>query len=525
MIRHRLAAIVACGLIAACSSGGGDSAPPTTANAPWPRFRRDSSNTGAASGSIAKTQAQGTAMFPPQGSDPLDPIASSPVIGADHTVYFATEGSATSGGTLYAVTRDSSTDRTMMLKWSVAACVLENQPAPIAPIAFGKISATPALTAALAGFPLTAQNDKILYFGDDNGRFFAVQDTADGPQCLWVYPAPEVGDDQSVVLPTIGPIVSSAIFTFDSVEQQVTGIFFGSTDGNFYALNGDGTLKWRHHVGAAIRSSPALDSGGPFYFTADNGNLYRLNLDGTTNIQPVPIGGLALPLGASPLRGPAVYVGTSDGRVVARTALVDDPSRGALWTFSAGEQQHFISALAITGSSLPVPTRTPLPTPPPTPSGSPTPTPTVTPSVQTRTFILAVASDGTVYVLDDSSDGAPAPGVMMPIPAGTTVRSSPAMSLDGCLVVGGDDGGLHIRQLITTIQVDATATPTYTPTHTPAAGAPTPTVIPAIECFDDDIELSTLPIRSSPAIDTDGVIYVGSDDGRLYRVGTPTASP
>ncbi|MHB8418407.1 MAG: choice-of-anchor D domain-containing protein [Myxococcales bacterium] len=54
-------------------------------------------------------------------------------------------------------------------------------------------------------------------------------------------------------------------------------VFVGSSDGNFYAINGsNGTLKWKYPVGAAVNSSPAIGSDGSVYFAADDGNLYAL---------------------------------------------------------------------------------------------------------------------------------------------------------------------------------------------------------------------------------------------------------
>ncbi|HUB07033.1 MAG TPA: PQQ-binding-like beta-propeller repeat protein, partial [Myxococcales bacterium] len=54
-------------------------------------------------------------------------------------------------------------------------------------------------------------------------------------------------------------------------------VFVGSSDGNFYAIDGaTGQLKWKHGVGAAVNSSPAIGSDGSVYFAADDGNLYAL---------------------------------------------------------------------------------------------------------------------------------------------------------------------------------------------------------------------------------------------------------
>ncbi len=55
-------------------------------------------------------------------------------------------------------------------------------------------------------------------------------------------------------------------------------VFVGSTDGNFYAINGkSGAVRWKYTVGAAINSSPAIGSDGTVYFAADDGNLYGLH--------------------------------------------------------------------------------------------------------------------------------------------------------------------------------------------------------------------------------------------------------
>lgn len=60
-------------------------------------------------------------------------------------------------------------------------------------------------------------------------------------------------------------------------------IYFGSTDGVFYALRPDGTLLWKYDTGDPIRSSPALgrapagEQGDIVYFGSGNGKLYALD--------------------------------------------------------------------------------------------------------------------------------------------------------------------------------------------------------------------------------------------------------
>jgi hypothetical protein len=55
-------------------------------------------------------------------------------------------------------------------------------------------------------------------------------------------------------------------------------VYISSTDGNFYALNPDGTKRWQVHTGGDTRSSPVLDENGNLYFAADK-EQYSLSPD------------------------------------------------------------------------------------------------------------------------------------------------------------------------------------------------------------------------------------------------------
>ena len=60
-------------------------------------------------------------------------------------------------------------------------------------------------------------------------------------------------------------------------------IYVGSDDGNLYAINPNGTLKWKYKTegGAPVVSSPAIGSDGTIYVGSDDGNLYAINPRGT----------------------------------------------------------------------------------------------------------------------------------------------------------------------------------------------------------------------------------------------------
>jgi outer membrane protein assembly factor BamB len=239
---------------------------------------------------------------------------------------------------------------------------------------------------------------------------------------------------------------------------------------------------------------------------AGDGKLYALSLSGALLSQfPLPIGEVSTTFASSPARGTNIYVGTEDGTVVAKDSL-GNPR----WTFVVPNGEPVVASVAIAFSSLPAPSPTPGPSPPITP-GSATPTPSPTPSLQLRPLVIALARDGTLYPLDDDSNGEIAPGIEQP-EGGAPSVSSPILSADGCIIFADDNGDVNVRQLRSSL-------PSTDPTPTPAS---------ATECTRQVFHVPEreegtpgTPIRSSPAIDTNGVIIVGSDDGHLYSVGGP----
>ena len=58
-------------------------------------------------------------------------------------------------------------------------------------------------------------------------------------------------------------------------------LYFGSNDNYLYALNPDGSLKWRYETGGEVISSPAIDSEGTVCFGSGDRFFYALNPDGT----------------------------------------------------------------------------------------------------------------------------------------------------------------------------------------------------------------------------------------------------
>jgi outer membrane protein assembly factor BamB len=129
---------------------------------------------------------------------------------------------------------------------------------------------TPAPAAAIVSSPAVTSDGGVLYVGSNNGHMYALN-TLNGNK-LWEYPDPgrTPGDPAR-----IGDVRSAPIIASDGA------IIFGSDDGHLYALNPNGTLRWRYpSTGSAIgpvRSKPAIDLNGIIYFGAGDGKLYALD--------------------------------------------------------------------------------------------------------------------------------------------------------------------------------------------------------------------------------------------------------
>ena len=80
---------------------------------------------------------------------------------------------------------------------------------------------------------------------------------------------------QKWIFPTEG-----AIFSSPAIGAEGT-IYVGSSDGNLYAINPDGTKQWAFATGGNAVLSPAIGMDGTIYVTSVDGNLYAINQDGT----------------------------------------------------------------------------------------------------------------------------------------------------------------------------------------------------------------------------------------------------
>ena len=94
-------------------------------------------------------------------------------------------------------------------------------------------------------------------------------------------------------------------------------VYVGSNDKNLYAINSDGTLKWSYPIPGNVYSSPAVGSDGQIVFGGgiDDVNVYALNPDGTLSWS-FSTGNTVR---SSPAIGPdgTVYIGSDDDHLYA----------------------------------------------------------------------------------------------------------------------------------------------------------------------------------------------------------------
>ena len=142
-------------------------------------------------------------------------------------------------------------------------------------------------------------------------------------------------------------------------------VFFGSNDGNLYALNLDGTLGWKFAAKGRIPSSPAVVGGTVYFESYDgDGNLYALDVSGgqlkwkfstagERRFAAKRIHGMQPEQEVMPdpfdfyLSSPAVwngtvYFGSGDGNVYA----IDAATGGLKWKFHTGDVVHASPAIA-----------------------------------------------------------------------------------------------------------------------------------------------------------------------------------
>lgn len=544
-------------LVAACGGGGGGS----NSSAPvpqWAEFRNDAARTGGFGGSILLNQG-GLRFVPVDDGGAPAPISSSPAIGADGTVYVASEG-----GTLKAFATED-----LSVRWSLDEC------ATCCP-ADTSVACDPTLGPMVSSPALFRDFDEMtnLVIADTNGRVYRFLFDESGeppvPACVACF-APDVSADVGA-----GATVSfrsSPTLTFNAITGTIASILIGAeitaagetepSAGKIYAINADGTVRWQfpargRGVVGPVTSSPSIGLGQSVIAADGNDVVHILTRDGSLR-RSVSVDGLTSGdafLQPSLVSSVALFVGTPLGDIYAFNH--DGTFR---WSQHL-DDQRFLNSLAIGIKSDPTPTTAPTddpdatPTPTPDPN-DPTPTPTITATPVTDfSTLIGVTANGSV-VFFDSSNGqlVAASDASDDLDPNATVVSSPALSFDALLAFASTDGGIFtadtgsgraprfcvangstLCEADTDCPDDDTCDASYWPIRIPqrcASGANAGDV-----CSDTSdcagATCARASIVSSPAIDSFGTIYVGAEDGYLYAVGatgtpartaTPTPTP
>jgi outer membrane protein assembly factor BamB len=120
----------------------------------------------------------------------------------------------------------------------------------------------------------------IVYFGSDNGKFYALH-AASGQQ-MWSFQTGEQSPAKKRSSDRYGAYSSRQDNT--TLNRQILSspavvngtVYFGSNDGNLYALDASsGQKKWSFQTGDMVQSSPAVDDGIVYFGSYDH-NLYAI---------------------------------------------------------------------------------------------------------------------------------------------------------------------------------------------------------------------------------------------------------
>jgi len=196
-------------------------------------------------------------------------------------------------------------------------------------------------------------------------------------------------------------------------------IYIGDTDNHLYAVNPDGTEKWRYETGDWVNTAPVVGDDGTIYFASRDYQLYALNPNGTEKWvydEPyVYMGGSSPALSNDGI----IYVGCIDGNLVA----IDSETGEENWRWSERR------------------------------------------AINTNP---AIGSDGMLYVGTDYTSGVgyiraihtektegEAGEVKWSYKAEDEMKSSPAVSNEGDVYIGSDDGRLYAFGEEHTLSIDS----------------------------------------------------------------------
>lgn len=176
----------------------------------------------------------------------------------------------------------------------------------------------------------------MIYIGSKEGKIYAIN--PDGT-LKWSYKVDpgNINEIPKEERDNVDEYHLNGVSALPAIGKDET-IYVGAWNSYFYALNPDGTLKWKFKTPAAyegVSSSAAIGADGTIYFGSNSGYFYALNPDGTLKwkFKGELIGGII----GSPAIGAdgTVYIGSnSDGYLYA----FGGPEKGKGATESATKQ-------------------------------------------------------------------------------------------------------------------------------------------------------------------------------------------
>jgi outer membrane protein assembly factor BamB len=320
-------------------------------------------------------------------------------------------------------------------------------------------------------------NDGTIYFGDYSGNFYALNN--DG-SLKWRI-------DRGVI--THGTIRSTPLIGEDNI------IYIGCWDDYLYAFYPDGTLKWKSYTGGTITSSPAISEDGTIYIGnmvgSSSGDIVAVNPDGSIKWKYTT----GYYITADPAIGDdgTIYIGSGDKYLYAI-----NPDGTLKWRFKTG---HYIKGPA------------------------------------------SITEDGTIYFgsYDDYLYALYTNGTMKwKIKTGSGTETNPSIGPDGTIYVGDDrlyainpDGTLKwafnigedqkIFQSSPTVSSEGTI---YIGTHIDETDGGELISVNSDGTLRWRRQIANVLVDSSPCIGENGIVYIGSsfddqgnDYGYLYAFG------
>lgn len=150
--------------------------------------------------------------------------------------------------------------------------------------------------AQLNSTPIGDESTGLLYVGTSNDSMYAIDTKADtirwrfgtqGP----ILSSPTIYQDRLIFGSNDGSVYAISKYDGHQLWSYNAGlsvqfsssptksgkfVYIGGTDGNLYALDTAGNLKWKYHTNADIKSSPII-YGGNVIFGSDDYNLYCID--------------------------------------------------------------------------------------------------------------------------------------------------------------------------------------------------------------------------------------------------------